>query len=584
MKTARALLFSLPLLLSCGNGSSSGLKGNPDDYFRIDFYSDYQGIDYSSPDISKAELLGHAYVLKTAENRSAFFSNESADDPYDFVSAQSSSAGHYQDFIGWTGYYEEGTSFDGSSIGGESIDLDDVKGSGAVFATFELKAYSYQLSIFDNGESLYLGMLEYGSEVTLDFESQSYSFLDERGEFSYSPPDYHTEGEFAGFEVITYVALEDGSSAEQSQTYDYSTTIPVTQRTRIESVYREYQSSFALTLSSPLGLPEEAIWLDGDGSYQIVYDEGVYGQNGSLALDGLKEEVAFGGRSFSLTGFQGVYGDGEDVPESLRGKSVDPNHIRFDCTLSPVYSENPIAVFLSDSLGNDLGTINAKYGEPASLPSVPDSNGYTFSGTWLCDGAAFDPSTPIEGPLSLVAEMVEREVEREVNVGGEARESLNAAFEYSLFLEGYELTSLNYKQGQSQDDFENGIGPVDLASLSLEKPIKGVRPLSGDCLRNIVSLAFPESLQSLSPSAFSSLSRLQSIDLSSTNLKTIGFHAFKDCLSLLSVLLPSGLGYIGYSAFEGCQNLNSFELNGASTASFDPDWFLGCPYLESLYA
>ena len=71
MKTARALLFSLPLLLSCGNGSSSGLKGNPDDYFRIDFYSDYQGIDYSSPDISKAELLGHAYVLKTAENRSA---------------------------------------------------------------------------------------------------------------------------------------------------------------------------------------------------------------------------------------------------------------------------------------------------------------------------------------------------------------------------------------------------------------------------------------------------------------------------------------------------------------------------------
>ena len=365
---------------------------------------------------------------------------------------------------------------------------------------------------------------------------------------------------------------------------DSMTTIPVTQRTRIESVYREYQSSFALTLSSPLGLPEGAIWLDGDGSYQIVYDEGVYGQNGSLALDGLKEEVAFGGRSFTLTGFQGVYGDGEDVPESLRGKSVDPNHIRFDCTLSPVYSENPIAVFLSDSLGNDLGTINAKYGEPASLPSVSDSNGYTFSGTWLCDGVAFDPSTPIEGPISLVAEMVEREVEREVNVGGEARESLNAAFEYSLSLEGYELTSLNYKQGQSQDDFENGIGPVDLASLSLEKPIKGVRPLSGDCLRNIVSLAFPESLQILSPSAFSSLSRLQSIDLSSTNLKTIGFHAFKDCLSLLSVLLPSGLGYIGYSAFEGCQNLNSFELNGASTASFDPDWFLGCPYLESLYA
>lgn len=583
MKTARALLLTLPLLLSCGNGSSSGLKGNPDDYFRIDFYSDYEGIDYSSPDIGKATFLGHAYVLKTAENRSAFFSSESADDPYDFASAQSSSAGHYQDFIGWTGYYAEATSFDGGSIAGQSIDLDDVKGSGAVFATFELKAYSYQLSIFDNGESLYSGMLEYGSEVTLDFENQSYSFLDERGEFSYSPPDYHTEGEFAGFEVITYISGEDGSSIEQSQIYDSSTTISITQKTRLESVYRESQSSFALTLLSPVGLPEGASWLDGEGSYEIVYDEGVYGQDGSLALAGLQKEVAFGGRTFSLTGFQGVYGDGEDVPESLRGKSVDPNHIRFDCALSPVYSENPIAVTLSDSLGNDLGAVNAKYGEPATLPSVPDSDGYTFSGTWFCDGAPFDPSTPIEGPISLVAEMVEREVTQEVGVDGESGQTLTATFEYSLSLQGYELTGLNYKEGQSQADFENGIA-LDLTSLSLDKPLKGVRPLSGDCLRNVVSLSFPESLESLSPSAFSSLSRLQSLDLSNTNLKTIGFHAFKDCLSLLSVSLPDSLTYIGYRAFEGCQNLNSFNLNGAPTSGFDAGWFLGCPYLESLYA
>ena len=584
MEKARTLLLSLPLLLSCGNGSSSGLKGDPDDYFRIDFYSDYEGIDYSSPDTGKAELLGHAYVLKTAENRSAFFADESEDDPYDFVSAQSSSAGHYQDFVGWTGYYPEGTSFKGEDIAGQSIDLDEVSGSGAVFATFELKAYSYQLSIFDNGESLYLGMLEYGSEVTLDFESQSYSFLDESGEFSYSAPDYHTLGEFAGFKVITYVAGEGGSNTEQSQTYDRSTTISVTQKTRIESVYAESPASFDLTLASPIGLPEGASWLDGDGAYQIVYDEGVYGESGALALSGLKETVEFNGRSFSLTGFQGVYGNGEDVPESLRGKKVDPNHIRFDCTLSPVYSENPISVSLSDSLGNDLGEVNAKYGEPAVLPSVPDSEGYTFSGTWLCEGAPFDPSTPIEGPISLVAEMVEREVAQEVAADNEGRLSLNASFEYSLSLQGYELTGLNYLEGQSGADFVNGIETVDLTSLSLGKPLKGVRALSGDCLRDIASISFPESLESVSPSAFSSLSRLQTLDLSNANVGTIGFHAFKDCLSLVSVSLPSSLSYIGYRAFEGCQNLNSLNLNGASTEGFDESWYLGCPYLESLYA
>lgn len=62
------LLVTSFTLISCSFSSSgSGLKGNEDDYYKIDFYSDYADMDYSDPtswDKTKAKYLGYGYILK----------------------------------------------------------------------------------------------------------------------------------------------------------------------------------------------------------------------------------------------------------------------------------------------------------------------------------------------------------------------------------------------------------------------------------------------------------------------------------------------------------------------------------------
>ena len=75
-----AYLAALPLA-SCGpvNGSSNGLAGDPDDYYEIKYYSDYNGIDYLHPDPSLATYVGHAYVKKDAESRVAVLSEQDKD-------------------------------------------------------------------------------------------------------------------------------------------------------------------------------------------------------------------------------------------------------------------------------------------------------------------------------------------------------------------------------------------------------------------------------------------------------------------------------------------------------------------------
>lgn len=44
--------------------------------------------------------------------------------------------------------------------------------------------------------------------------------------------------------------------------------------------------------------------------------------------------------------------------------------------------------------------------------------------------------------------------------------------------------------------------------------------------------------------------------------KTIGADAFKDCLGLTEIVIPSGVTYIGADAFKGCENLETAEFEG----------------------
>jgi hypothetical protein len=110
--------MALPLLSGCGN--SSGAKQAH--YYKVDYYTDFAGIDYSKkfdpttqPDISKAILVGHDYVLaSTTSSRATHFGDDKIYDPtqktsgheaYDKISLQNAITGHHYSFKGWKGTY-----------------------------------------------------------------------------------------------------------------------------------------------------------------------------------------------------------------------------------------------------------------------------------------------------------------------------------------------------------------------------------------------------------------------------------------------------------------------------------------------
>ena len=49
--------------------------------------------------------------------------------------------------------------------------------------------------------------------------------------------------------------------------------------------------------------------------------------------------------------------------------------------------------------------------------------------------------------------------------------------------------------------------------------------------------------------------------------KIIGYEAFKDCSSLMSIRIPGGVVSIGSCAFDACENLSSVYYNGT-----EDDW------------
>ena len=92
----------------------------------------------------------------------------------------------------------------------------------------------------------------------------------------------------------------------------------------------------------------------------------------------------------------------------LDGKSFDfSTPVTGDVTLVAVWekSEAPAPVFYTVTFDNGTGqpvTVNVQEGEPVQEPSVPEREGYAFTG-WFLDGKLYDFSTPITDDITLVA-------------------------------------------------------------------------------------------------------------------------------------------------------------------------------------
>ena len=96
--------------------------------------------------------------------------------------------------------------------------------------------------------------------------------------------------------------------------------------------------------------------------------------------------------------------------------------------------------------------------------------------------------------------------------------------------------------------------------------------------KNITSVAFPNSINSIGAAAFMYCQALDSIEIPK-HVTIIPTDVFASCQNLKHVILPEGLTEIGNSAFNSCYGLDSIII--PNTVQTIQDWaFAGCEHLS----
>ena len=96
------------------------------------------------------------------------------------------------------------------------------------------------------------------------------------------------------------------------------------------------------------------------------------------------------------------------------------------------------------------------------------------------------------------------------------------------------------------------------------------------------NIIIPNSVTSIGDSAFQDCDFLTSVIFEENSLCTnIDFDAFKNCTSLESIIIPSGVTWISYKAFYGCTSLTSITIPSSVTIIGNYA-FYGCTSLESI--
>lgn len=95
------------------------------------------------------------------------------------------------------------------------------------------------------------------------------------------------------------------------------------------------------------------------------------------------------------------------------------------------------------------------------------------------------------------------------------------------------------------------------------------------------SVSFPSALSSIGTNAFE-YTGITAVNLANTKITTIENNVFIGCTSLKNVTLSSGVTTIGEYAFSGCNQMTSFDFNGAKVSNIPECAFNGCYSLSAI--
>ena len=121
----------------------------------------------------------------------------------------------------------------------------------------------------------------------------------------------------------------------------------------------------------------------------------------------------------------------------------------------------------------------------------------------------------------------------------------------------------------------------DITSLTLPSSLKVIGDGAFSVNSTITSLSIPANVESIGARAFHTWIKLSNITFEGKKLKSIGAYAFRNCHSLSSLSLPSGIERLDTSAFSYCPALSSVTLP-ESLEEIGFEEFIGCTALSEV--
>ena len=133
--------------------------------------------------------------------------------------------------------------------------------------------------------------------------------------------------------------------------------------------------------------------------------------------------------------------------------------------------------------------------------------------------------------------------------------------EVTLNDDGTQSLNVIDASGEKTNKFLQLIEGTENVSLTAQDfgDITEIRQYAFAYATNLVSVLLPNTIISISYSAFNGCSGLTSIEIPSS-VTSIGDSAFRDCSSLTSIEIPSGVTSIGQYAFYGCTSLTTMTV------------------------
>lgn len=573
------LLVTSFTLISCSFSSSgSGLKGNEDDYYKIDFYSDYADMDYSDPsswDKTKAKYLGYGYILKDKDPSkqsvpSLTYLDETNKD-YDYRKSSKVAENYFT--------YE----FDGFyTAGDKSKPISDAvfTSSCDVFANFKQVYNKYLVKIFNDKEVVFSENLEYASSfVTNDETISIYERYAKDPLVTFrmtkdSLPYYYETAKFARFDIKRKNGdvFEDHSLGNATYYVDASYEIKALYN---DLTYKKFDANIpqkvtfgGKDIDTALFFTQEHETNGDNYVYKVTYNEAFEPKTKEMTIDGIK---------YVFTGFEdAIYAP--NTHDKLPGEKVDANHIKDNVTLTPKFDYAKLQVTFHEGTTTHIKEVS--YGStinPISIDETKIPTGYVFSGDWY-DGSkmeGIDLSTLYTGQTALDRQFESAKIDFSKPVTTNLdlycvciKKTLTEgiySFEYDASLKGYSLTGVSSSTG------------LDMSSLLQNRvyDFKGIKKLNDKSI-NIDEIKFPSTLVKLYNDSLYGLGSEGSgttLDLSNvTGELEIGMNAFRSMVKMVTLKLPT-VKSIGKNAFAECDRLTTINVKNKEADS--PDLFDG---------